>query len=555
MLASLNVRDIVLIEHLNLTFGAGLGVLTGETGAGKSILLDALSLALGARGDASLVREGQPHGDVKAVFELPCAHQVSTVLHDLGVPFEGTLVLRRQQMSDGRTKAFINDEPVGLAALQRVGRLLVEIHGQHDERALMDPDGHRVVLDAFGVDRDQLMAVREAYAQVQRLTTEVQVERDRLAVLKADEEWLRHAVDEISTFAPEVGEELSLAERRTLLQQAGKLHEELSEIYDGLAGAASPVPHISALMRRLARREGQLPALEAALKALDQALLSLDHADAGLREIIAQLPTDGHELERVEERLFALRALARKHQVSADALGETLAVYTQKLAALEHSDATLSRLDAALTAAHALYAREAAELSLQRHASAERLAARVMQELPPLKLGQAVFSVEVTTDKTRVSEEGYDAVAFVVQTNPGSRPGPLHKVASGGELSRFLLALKVVIAERSSAPTLIFDEIDTGVGGAVADAMGERLQRLGTQLQVLAITHAPQVASKAQQHYVIAKSVMAGQTRTQVRLVEDDERLEEVARMLSAAEVTPEARAAASQLLKTGSLL
>ncbi|HEY1362821.1 MAG TPA: DNA repair protein RecN [Xanthobacteraceae bacterium] len=551
MLARLSVRDIVLIDRLDLDFAAGLSVLTGETGAGKSILLDAFALALGARGDAALVRHGAEQGQVTASFELPADASVRAAMAANGIPAEDELILRRVQLADGRTRAFVNDQPVSAQTLKTLGTALVEIHGQHDERALVDVATHRRLLDAFG-GLEQRAAEVEALWQ-ERLARENEVTAHRAEVEHARREadFLRHATDELRRLAPAPSEESALAARRAAMMQAERVVADLREAHDALAGAQSPLPALSAALRRLERRVAQAPTLiEPTVKALDAALSALSEAGAHLDAALGAAEQDPRELERIEERLFALRAAARKYNVPVDDLEALARRHAGELGLIEAGAERLAQLEAEAGEAELRYRQAAAALSLERRQAAATLDGAVNGELRPLKLERARFSTEI--EEGRAGPQGTDRVEFWVQTNPGTRPGPLVKVASGGELARFLLALKVVLADRGSAPTLVFDEIDTGAGGAVADAIGVRLARLGRRAQVIAVTHAPQVAARADRHYLITKSMLDRGRRAVTRVVElaADRRREEIARMLAGAEITAEARAAAERLIK-----
>src|SRR5579884_3059279 len=496
MLSRLSIRDIVLIERLDIDFGSGLAVLTGETGAGKSILLDAFALALGARGEAALVREGAEHGQVIAAFDLARDHPARRLLADNDLNGDDEVIVRRVQFADGRTRAFINDQPVSVQVLRALGAALVEIHGQHDERAFVDAATHRALLDAYG-------GIEDDAAEVARLWTELRardaaVAEHRAAVERAarEAEWLRHAVEELGRLAAQPGEETTLAERRASMMQAEKVAEDLRSTHESVSGPHSPVPPLATAVRRLERRVMQAPALiEPAVKAIDAALNALEEARAHLEHALQVADYDPRELERIEERLFALRAAARKYNVPVDNLAALAQRYESDLALIDAGAERLATLEREAQEASDRYRAAAASLSAARHRAAQQLDKAVNAELKPLKLERAQFSTEITSENE--GPHGLDRVEFWVRTNPGTRPGPLMKVASGGELARFLLALKVVLADRGSAPTLVFDEIDTGVGGAVADAIGVRLARLASGVQVIAVTHAPQVAARA----------------------------------------------------------
>jgi DNA repair protein RecN (Recombination protein N) len=555
MLSRLSIRDIVLIDRLDIEFAGGLAVLTGETGAGKSILLDSFALALGGRGDQGLVRQGAEQGQVTAVFELARQHPANALLVEHGIPAEDELILRRVQFSDGRTRAYVNDEPVSVQVLKALGQSLVEIHGQHDDRALVDAATHRRLLDAFGgLDADA--AHVEALWHARRAAVDAaEAHRAEVERAKREGDWLRHAVDELNKLAPDAGEETALADRRTAMMQSEKVAGDLREAHDAVAGSNSAVPALAAAIRRLERRTSQAPSLiEPAVKSLDNALNALEETRAHLEAALRAADYDPAELERIEERLFALRAAGRKYNVAVDDLAALAQKYKDDIALIDAGEDRLKALDAAALQAEADYRKAAEALSKARLKAGTALDKAVNAELKPLKLERAKFSTDIVSEPDAAGPSGIDRVEFWVQTNPGTRPGPLMKVASGGELARFLLALKVVLADRGSAPTLVFDEIDTGVGGAVAEAIGVRLARLGRGVQVLAVTHAPQVAARADRHYVISKDALEKGKRVATRVTEvsADHRREEIARMLAGAEITAEARAAAARLLKAG---
>ena len=550
MLGTLSVRNIVLIDQLDIILDAGLTALTGETGAGKSILLDALSLALGGRGDQSLVRTGMESGQVTAVLHLPPDHPVRKLLAANEIPDDEEVILRRVQYADGRTRAFINDNPVSAGLMREVGLLAVEIHGQHADRALVDTATHRALLDAYGGHVGETGATASAYRTLSEFERAVSRQRALVERAQRDEEYARHVVAELEELAPETGEETELADRRQHLMGLEKSADDVRDADDVLNGPNAPGPVLVTLMRRLARKSED-GLFGPVTDALDQTLVALDHASEALETLKREMDFDPLELERVEERLFAVRAAARKHQVTPDDLRAVLERYRADLSALENGSEELAALEKKAEAARADYMKAAAKLSKARRKAAADLTKAVEKELPDLKLGSARFIVDFDTDETRINEAGFDQAAFHVQTNPGTNPGPLMKVASGGELSRFLLALKVVLADRGSAPVLIFDEIDTGVGGAVADAIGKRLARLAEKVQVISVTHAPQVAARARQHLLIEKqSVKEGAfMRTHVHPLAGEARNEELARMLAGARITDEARAAAGRLL------
>jgi DNA repair protein RecN (Recombination protein N) len=553
MLARLSIRDIVLIERLDIDFLKGLAVLTGETGAGKSILLDAFALALGGRGDASLVRHGAEQGQVTAVFDVPKKHPASAILRENGLDDTGEMILRRVQFADGRTRAFLNDQTISVQTLKAVGATLVEIHGQHDERALVDTATHRRLLDAFAALEKDVAAVETLWDARRIARTALDDHRAGMERAAREADYLRHASEELQKLNPLEGEETSLAERRTVMMQGEKVAEDLRDAQAAVGGPQSPVSALAAAVRRLERRAGTAPSLiEPAVKAMDAAINALEEADQHLNAALIAADFDPLELEQIEERLFALRGAARKYSTPVDALAALAQRYASDVALIDAGADQLKVLEKAAGAADKAYDAAAQKLSAARNKSAEKLNKAVNSELAPLKLDRAKFSTQIESDPASPGPQGFDRVEFWVQTNPGTKPGPLMKVASGGELSRFLLALKVVLSDRGSAPTLVFDEIDTGVGGAVADAIGARLARLAEKVQVMAVTHAPQVAARADQHLLISKDALDKGKRvaTRVAMLAKDHRREEIARMLAGAEITAEARAAAERLLK-----
>ena len=552
MLSRLSIRDIVLIDRLDIDFGSGLAALTGETGAGKSILLDAFALALGARGEAALVRTGAEQGQVTAAFELERKHPARRILadNDLGGDDE-ELIVRRVQLADGRTRAFVNDQPVSVQVLRALGAALVEIHGQHDDRAFTDAATHRALLDAYGGLEDEAGAVARLWDERRGSEAALASHRAEVERVAREAEWLRHAVDELTRLAPEAGEETTLAERRATMMQAEKVADDLRSAHDGISGPQSPVPPLATALRRLERRAAQAPALiEPSVKAIDAALVALDDARGHLEAALRVAQYDPSEFERIEERLFALRAAGRKYNVPVDALSALAERYAGDLALIDAGAERLAELERAAQASIAQYREAAQALSARRRRAALKLDKAVTAELKPLRLERAEFSTQI--DAADEGPDGIDRIEFWVRTNPGTRPGPLMRIASGGELARFLLALKVVLADRGSAPTLIFDEIDTGAGGAVADAIGVRLARLASGVQVIAVTHAPQVAARAERHYLITKDALGNGKRVATRIVElaAERRREEIARMLAGAEITAEARAAAERLIR-----
>ena len=552
MLANLTVQDIVLIDRLGVEFDAGLTVLTGETGAGKSILLDAMALALGGRGDNALVRPGTERGQVIAEFAPEADHPVRALFQENGIEADGPVILRRVQMADGKTRAFINDQPCSAGLLRAAGALLVEIHGQHDDRALVDPGEYRRLLDAFGGLEPDAAEVARFHAAWRAAEHDAAALKALIAEAERERDFLESSMSELEALSPDTGEEERLADRRQMLMQAEKIAGDLNEAYETIAGSASPVPELASLLRRLDRKSADAPGLvDTAVASLGVALDRLEETRIGLEEALRTANFDPQELEGAEERLFALRAAARKYRTDVDGLPSVAAEFSLRLADLETGRERLAGLEKAVKETHERYFETARNLSAKREAAARVLENEVNGELPALKLETAAFFVVQDVDEAAGAADGFDRIAFHVRTNPGSPAGPLMKVASGGELSRFLLAIKVALADRGSAPTLVFDEIDTGAGGAVAEAIGRRLARLAERVQVLAVTHAPQVAARAGAHLVISKSAVEKGQRvaTDVTPVAGNERREEIARMLAGAVISDEARAAAARLL------
>jgi DNA repair protein RecN (Recombination protein N) len=547
MLATLKVRDLVLIEDVSLDFAAGLNVLTGETGAGKSILLDALGLAAGSRGGGrSSVRSGASQGSAVAIFDLAESHAARALLSENGIACEGEIILRRTISADGRTRAFVNDEPIGIGLLRDLGTDLVEIHGQADDRGLFDPATHRRLLDAFGAHQALASGVAEHFAALERLRAEADTLRRAAAASAAEFEYLHHAVQELSELAPVEGEEAELASARALMMNASRIAEEVSAAIEMLAGDKGAESALAGTLKRLSRMKEEARSKTAAAEnALDQAFMLVEEGRRSLDALLAELDADPAELERKEERLFTLRAVARKYAVKPDALPRTLDEFRTKLDAIAGSDTQLKSIDEKVAAARSAYAAAAATLSAARARAAAKLEKAVATELEPLKLGHAKFRVSLQALESGESPNGAERVSFEVATVAGSSFGSLAKIASGGELARFSLALKVALAEASPPAVLIFDEVDRGVGGAVANAVGERLQSVARSTQTLLVTHSPQVAARAERHFRISRRG----DRTDVDLLDDDERVEELARMLAGAKVTEEARAAARRLL------
>jgi DNA repair protein RecN (Recombination protein N) len=547
MLRTLEIRDMLIIERLDLEFQPGLNVLTGETGAGKSILLDCLGFVLGWRGRAELVRRGADQGEVTAVFDLPAGHPAHALLAEAGLPGGEELILRRTNAADGRKTAWINDRRASGEVLRALSATLVELHGQQDDGGLLNARGHRALLDAFADHPALLEATRSAWTARAVALKELATARAALDAVKSEEEFLRHAVGELDTLDPKPGEEASLDAERRLMQGAERIRSDVARALQALGpeGAEGAMRDADRWLQGAAdRAEGRL---DAPLTALERALIELGEAAHGVETALDALSFDPRALEACEERLFAIRALARKHGVLPDDLGAFAEGLRTRLAALDAGEGNIAALRAELARAEAAFAEAAGALSAARQAAAGRLDIAMAAELAPLKMERAVFATQITAGEA--GPEGVDAVAFTVATNPGAPAGPLNKIASGGELSRFLLALKVVLARGADALVLIFDEIDRGVGGATADAVGRRLARLATGAQVLVVTHSPQVAARGGHHFRVQKSVSEGMTTSEVVALGATERRDEIARMISGAEVTAAARAAADELL------
>jgi len=547
VLRQLAIDNVVLVERVELEFERGLGVLTGETGAGKSILLDALGLALGARADAGLVRAGAESATVSAEIELPRGHAAQALLEaqEIGLDPGEPLILRRTLRSDGGSRAFLGRASVPAGLLRDVAALAVEVHGQHDDRGLLNPRGHRALLDAFG--RLDLSGVEAAWNEVVRIEAELSQARAELATAERDREWLAHACGEIDALAPEEGEETRLAEQRAAMQAGLKAGESLAGIDELLGGSEGALSLLRQAARRIERGAAAHPLLAEALAALDRALIEGSEAEDRIARAADALAFDPARLAQVAARLFDIRGLARKHRVEPDALAGLGEQMRGQLAAIEAGSERIDELDRQLLAARERYTDAAVQLGRERHDAAAKLDSAVALELAPLKLDSARFRTSIAPAEPGAS--GTERVEFEVSTNPGAPFGPLTRIASGGELSRFILALKVALAEAGTAATMIFDEVDRGVGGAVASAIGERLARLAERSQVLVVTHSPQVAARASHHYRIEKIHDDGGTHTTVRKLSAEERREEIARMLSGASITEEARAQASRLL------
>lgn len=549
MLRNLSIRNIVLIEALELEFASGLNVMTGETGAGKSILMDALGYALGLPVRRDLVRAGAGEGSVSAEFAIPGDHPVNAVLDEAGIEtLDGELLLRRIASVDGRSRGFVNDQRVSGKVLGQVGALLVEVHGQHDDRGLLNPRGHRALLDQFGGLSALLAETRQTWGAWQGLVRDLEAARDELEQAASDADFLRHSVDELEALSPMVGEDAELDAERRLIRQAADLIGEISRAVSALSleGAEGALGDALSRLTHVAdRAEGRL---EQAISAIDRTMTELGEAQAHLSDVMDALQFDPGKLEEVEERLFAIRGLARKHSVQPDDLSALTQDFVQRMRTIDGGDAHVTELEHKVAAAQTDYRKAADALTTARRRMAEGLDQAVTAELPPLRMENARFVTEVA--QATDGPDGSDAVRFTASINPGTPAGPIDRIASGGELSRFLLALKVQLAARGAEQTMIFDEIDRGVGGATANAVGRRLSRLAGNAQVLVVTHSPQVAAKGDAHFRIAKSDADGVTRTDVALLDASDRTDEIARMLAGDSITAEARSAARALIE-----
>lgn len=553
MLTQLAIRDIVLIEQATIPFAKGLCVLSGETGAGKSILLDSLGLAIGNRAETRLVRSGKEQGVVTAEFDISDAPpHIYETLQELGLESDGdTLFIRRIVQADGKNRCFINDQPVSATALKTLGGMLVEIHGQHDQRGLLDPSSHRDLLDAYGNLHMERTRTEQAFRHWRTQAAELAALQQQVAQAKAEEDYLRHNLEELEALSPEADEEATLAEKRQNMMHAEKRISSIQSALDELQGSTSVSSSLNAAVRILARSTSlDAERCSATADLLEQAAALIEEAVKELEHIAEESRFSSTELEQIEERLFALRGLARKHQTDVAGLAPLMEHMRRQLVLLESQETSLAVLEAAVVEAKHAYEAAAGALSTRRQTVAVTLQQAVMEELGALKMGgtKVVVLLEPLAEP-HWQAEGWDRVTFLASTNPGTPPAPLVKIASGGELSRFMLALKVAMRDVRSTPTVIFDEIDTGTGGAVADAIGRRLARLGEVAQVLVVTHLPQVAARGGHHLRVSKAVNGGETRTQVEALNDTHRREELARMLAGEDITDEARAAALKLM------
>jgi len=549
MLQSLEIRNIILIEALTLEFRPGLNVLTGETGAGKSILLDALGFALGRKIGRELVGANAGQGSATATFSLPPGHPVAALLDELGLEAAGDeLVLRRVAAQDGPARCFVNDQRTSAEALRQIGELLVEVHGQHDDRGLLNPRLHRILLDSFGALAPQLGATRRAWTEAEAAERRLVTARTELTRAAEDADFLRHSAAELDELAPEAGEDDRLDAERRLIQSAGRICDEIGRAAEPLSAEGAEGLLSEALSRLVHAAEKAEGLLDPAIEALDRALIELGEAQASVGDALERLSFDPGRLDAVEERLFAIRALARKHQMAPDSLPELAEDFARRLEEIDLGGERIAALESEAAAACHRYAAVSAGLTQARAEAAARLDDLVTRELAPLRMENARFRTAISPG--RPGPDGVDDVSFTASINPGAPAGPIDRIASGGELSRFLLALKVCLAARNPGLTLIFDEIDRGVGGATADAVGRRLGRLAEGAQVLVVTHSPQVAARGDHHWRITKSTDGAATRTHVEALDEGLRTDEIARMLAGHVVTPEARSAARALME-----
>ena len=551
MLVNLSIRNIVLIEKLDLTWRAGLCTLTGETGAGKSILLDALALATGARGDAGLVRSGAEQGTVTAAFDIPEEKLVTRIMEEHDLPCEGQIILRRVQSKDGRSRAFINDAPVSVNLLKTIGSALVEIHGQNESQSLTDGPVQLSLLDSYAGHGDKVDALKQKYNHLKECEEQLELYKNSSERAAAEEDFLRHALEELEKIDPKEGEEESLSEERTLLMNSEKIAGYIAEALVLIDGDKALQSALNGALRQLEKVSDQAAGrLDTTITALERAVIEADEAQTQLLEASRDLVYDPQRLEQVEERLFGLKALARKHAVQVDQLPATKTMLQQQLDDIESGADRLNELQQNVEKAFKDYEVLALSISKTRQQAALKLDKTVMKELEPLKLNGGGFQTVLShVTPSMGTATGIDSVQFMASTNPGMPAGPISKIASGGELARFMLALKVALAEASEPLTMIFDEVDAGVGGAVAEAVGSRLKLLAENGQVLVVTHSPQVAACGNHHWLISKSVDDDSTMTRVEELSTQNREEEIARMLAGASVTDEARAAAVRLL------
>ncbi|AKK20511.1 DNA repair protein RecN [Candidatus Liberibacter africanus] len=553
MLTHLSIRNIVLVESIDIDFSAGLSIISGETGSGKSVLLDALFLVTGGRGDGSLVRHNSEKGHVTAVFENPCVQELENIFTEANFTLEECIVLRRVQFPDGRTKAYVNEQLVSVNFMRLVGSFLINIHSQHSDRALLDVNGHRKILDSYaGIDLS-LREMKVLYRNWCHASNALKEYKERKKTSSKDIEFLRLAVEELQALAIQPGEENNLVEMRSKILKKERIAVELSSIMNEFQHSSSPISVVSSMLRRLERKGSEFhDLLKNIISFLNEAQDNLSDAQNEIEKSFLEVQYDAKELENIEERLFALRAMSRKYSVSIDQLPQLEKKMGEDLVDISAGNQKIVSLEQELDEARQAYDQAAQNISAKRYKFAKILEKNLMEEMPDLKLENVRFSVNITSDIKDISPDGIDKVEFYVQTNIGESFGPLIKLASGGELSRFLLAFKIVLVDQGLVPTLVFDEVDSGIGGAVSAAIGYRLKKLSKKIQLFAITHAPQVAARADKHFLVYKKNEPGniqRVKTYITVMTLQERREEIARMLSGSHITVEARAAAEKLL------
>lgn len=551
MLKTLSIRNVVLIDSLDIEFKNGLTVLSGETGAGKSILLDSLGLLLGNRSEASLVRTGTDKLSVTGVFEVQADNKIYEIAKEYDLEIDGDIIIKRTITAEGKGKILFNDQIITLKLLKELSQNLIEIHGQHDNQGLLNPATHCDILDSYGKYEKEITATQEAYIKYKKAAKLLKEKESALNKAKEDEENLRHWVQELEKLAPQKGEEESLRNRRSELMNAEKIIEKLNAAYSYLNGGSSVLDQIAKAQNAISRANEIVNGKYADIEQnIETALYSLNDAVERIEANSADISLNQNEIDEIETRLFALRSVAKKHQTEIDLLPEKLEELSSLLRNLQNGEENLLELKAEVNNLREKYIEAANRLSEKRQQTALKLDKNIMKELPPLKMEKAVFKTKITVkEESQWSEKGWDTVCFEVSTNPNTPMGALNKIASGGELSRFMLALKVNLAQNSSQETLIFDEIDTGIGGATAEAVGERLARLGEKVQVMVVTHSPQVAAFSNEHFKVEKNTVENQTTTSLKKLDADGKIEEIARMLAGEKITKEARAAAQVLV------
>ena len=551
MLKTLSIRNVVLIDSLDIDFKNGLTVLSGETGAGKSILLDSLGLLLGNRSEASLVRTGTDKLSVTGVFEVQADNKIYEIAKEYDLEIDGDIIIKRTITAEGKGKILFNDQIITLKLLKELSQNLIEIHGQHDNQGLLNPATHCDILDSYGKYEKEITATQEAYIKYKKAAKLLKEKESALNKAKEDEENLRHWVQELEKLAPQKGEEESLRNRRSELMNAEKIIEKLNAAYSYLNGGSSVLDQIAKAQNAISRANEIVNGKYADIEQnIETALYSLNDAVERIEANSADISLNQNEIDEIETRLFALRSVAKKHQTEIDLLPEKLEELSSLLRNLQNGEENLLELKAEVNNLREKYIEAANKLSEKRQQTALKLDKNIMKELPPLKMEKAVFKTKITVkEESQWSEKGWDTVCFEVSTNPNTPMGALNKIASGGELSRFMLALKVNLAQNSSQETLIFDEIDTGIGGATAEAVGERLARLGEKVQVMVVTHSPQVAAFSNEHFKVEKNTVENQTTTSLKKLDADGKIEEIARMLAGEKITKEARAAAQVLV------